>query len=68
MAMELVWFEDRTFAAWGCSACGWVTPTGFKASAEAPAPVRAAFAQHKCSEFPRFIPLREKRPPRRVEL
>jgi hypothetical protein len=67
MARDLVWLQNFNFAAWSCSACGWLTPTGTKASMEVPAPVRAAFAQHNCSEFPCFIP-KEKRPPRRVEL
>jgi hypothetical protein len=66
MARDLVWLERFSFAAWGCSACGWIIPTGPAVSAKAPGPVRAAFAKHSCSEFPRFIPLKEKRPPRRV--
>ncbi len=68
MARDLVWLENFSFAAWGCSACGWVMPSGAQVSAKASAPIRAAFAKHNCSKFPRFIPLRGKRPHRRMEL
>jgi hypothetical protein len=68
MARDLVWLENFSFAAWGCSACGWIMPTAPKVSASASAPVRAAFAKHNCSKFPRFIPPKGKRPARRVEL
>ena len=26
MGRKLVWLESRSFAAWGCEACAWITP------------------------------------------
>jgi hypothetical protein len=64
MDRDLVWLENQSFAAWGCSTCGWITPRRPVAATKASAPVCAAFAKHNCAEFPRYISPRERRPPR----
>jgi len=75
MVRDLVWLQNFSFAAWGCSKCGWIIPTGPAVSAKASAPVCAAFAKHNCRNFPRHsasdasrnTSSKEKRPARRVE-
>jgi hypothetical protein len=50
MARELIWLEDSTFAAWGCSQCGWiVTNAGITAAGKPPARVKDAFDKHECA-------------------
>jgi len=54
MARELVWLENSTFAAWGCTECDWIIPNPGRAVSDEPsAKVKEAFHQHKCAEFPR---------------
>jgi hypothetical protein len=65
MAKDLVWLENHSFAAWGCSGCAWVMPTSPTVSAKKSAPARAAFTQHDCKKFPRYISPKDKRPPPR---
>jgi len=56
MARELVWLENSTFAAWGCSACYWlVANPKATVSKDPPAEVKAAFNNHDCATNPRFM-------------
>lgn len=51
---ELIWFENRDFAAWGCKACAWImSEHGPTTSGRPPAAVKEAFDQHECANFPR---------------
>lgn len=62
MARELLWLENSSFAAWGCSECNWIVPNrGRTVSHKAPAQVKEAFDQHKCAQYPRVL-LRSKWP------
>jgi len=65
MAKDLVWLENHSFSAWGCSGCAWIMPTRPALSAKKSAPARAAFARHDCKDFPRYISPKDKRPPGR---
>jgi len=52
-ARVLVWLENQSFAAWGCSACAWVMPNlGRTLSVKASATIREAFDKHEASNFP----------------
>jgi hypothetical protein len=54
MARELVWLENNTFAAWGCSACAWIVPNpGPTVSGKPPERVTDAVDKHECAKFPR---------------
>jgi hypothetical protein len=54
MGRELVWLENSSFAAWGCSACAWIVPNpGATVSGKPPASVKDAFDKHECARFPR---------------
>jgi hypothetical protein len=68
MARDLVWLENHSFSAWGCSECAWIKQAGPALSAKTSASVRPAFARHDCTKFPRHISPKEKRPPRSVAL
>jgi hypothetical protein len=69
MARDLVWLENYSFAAWGCSACSWIEPhLRLTQSVEASAAIRATFSKHDCKKFPRHISPSEKRPSRRAGL
>jgi|HubBroStandDraft_6_1064221.scaffolds.fasta_scaffold25895_5 hypothetical protein len=66
MARELVWLENISFAAWGCSACNWILmpslgpiPSGKPSTA-----TREAFDRHDCAKYPRHPSASAKRPPR----
>lgn len=53
MARELVWLENSTFAAWGCSACYFIVPNTSPATSGKPSrEVIAAFNRHECAKFP----------------
>lgn len=56
MARELVWLENSSFAAWGRSACNWITtnihPTQSGKPSEA---AREAFDKHECAKSPRHL-------------
>ena len=55
MARELVWLENFTFAAWGCSTCAWIFPNpGEAVSGKPQANVKEAFDKHECAKFPRI--------------
>jgi len=52
-ARELVWLEDRNFAAWGCSECNWLlTNPGTELSEKPPTHVKKDFNEHDCAMFP----------------
>jgi hypothetical protein len=54
MARELIWLENFTFAAWGCSTCAWIFPNPGETVSEKPRKkVQEAFDQHECAKFPR---------------
>ncbi len=54
MARELVWLENNTFAAWGCSECNWILVNpGPNPSGNPSAKVKDAYNQHDCAELPR---------------
>ena len=56
MARELVWFENSSFAAWGCTMCSWLLPNaGPSSSVKPPTTVKEAFNQHECAQFPRLV-------------
>lgn len=60
MARELVWLENTTFAAWGCSECDWlVVNPETKLSKNPSTQVKEAFNKHDCATFPRY---RRKKP------
>src|SRR5580692_963983 len=40
IARDLVWLENHSFSAWGCSGCAWIIPTGPALSAKKSAPAR----------------------------
>jgi hypothetical protein len=54
MARELVWLENDTFAAWGCSECSWIVNPETKRSEKPSTRVKDAFNKHDCAAFPRF--------------
>jgi len=55
MPRELIWLEDSTFAAWGCSVCNWIFANpGIAEDGKPPAKVLDAFRQHDCAKFPRI--------------
>ena len=55
MVRELIWLENFTFAAWGCSTCAWIFPNpGETVSGKPPKKVQEAFDQHECAKFPRI--------------
>jgi hypothetical protein len=61
MARELVWLENSTFAAWGCTDCDWILRNpGLAVSDRPSAKAKEVFEQHKCAEFPR-VRIAEKR-------
>src|SRR5579864_5578911 len=54
MGRELVWLENSTFAAWGCSTCAWIVPNpGATVSGKPPTSVKDTFDKHDCAKFPR---------------
>jgi hypothetical protein len=54
MARELVWLENSTFAAWGCSACNWILANpGTTLPGNPSTEVKDAFNKHDCTAFPR---------------
>ena len=59
MARELMWLENPTFAAWGCSACAWIMPNPSPVVAgRPPSQVKEAFDKHECEKFSRIVPVR----------
>jgi hypothetical protein len=51
MPRQLIWLENNSFAAWGCSDCDWVLPnTDAPAQAEPSAEVQAVFDAHSCNQ------------------
>jgi len=63
MDRELVWLENQSFAAWGCSGCAWIVPNlGRTPSGKASVAVRQAFDTHECAKFPHHPSPKEKRP------
>jgi len=53
MARELVWLEDRNFAAWGCAECNWLLANpGTELSEKPPTHVKKDFNEHACAMFP----------------
>jgi hypothetical protein len=61
MARELVWLENRNFAAWGCSQCDWII-AGFGSDPDKPSlEVKQAFNIHICAEFSHSTCTREKK-------
>ncbi len=55
MARQLVWLEDNTFAAWGCSECHWLVVNPEPERSEKPSTqVKGAFNKHDCDTFPRY--------------
>jgi hypothetical protein len=64
---ELLWLENLSFAAWGCSACGWIALNSRrKLAGEASSTMRAAFDKHDCKKFPRYDVLPRERRLRRT--
>ena len=53
MGRELVWLENTAFAAWGCSACGWIV-SGANTTGKPSPEVKKAFIEHDCNRFPRY--------------
>jgi hypothetical protein len=54
MARELIWLENSTFAAWGCTGCAWIISNPEPAvSGKPPATVKETFDKHECAKFPR---------------
>jgi hypothetical protein len=54
MAREIVWLENISFAAWGCSACNWILPGPRPTeSGRSPATIKEAFDKHECAKSPR---------------
>ena len=43
MPRELVWLDNDTFAAWGCSGCSWIVSKPGPVREQAPAGVKEAF-------------------------
>jgi hypothetical protein len=54
MARELLWLENNSFAAWGCSECYWIVNPETKRSEKPSTQVKNAFKKHNCALFPRF--------------
>jgi hypothetical protein len=53
MERNLVWLENRTFAAWGCSECNWLlTNPGTDLSEKPATRVKKDFNEHDCAMFP----------------
>jgi hypothetical protein len=54
MSRVLVWLENSTFAAWGCSECNWIwlNPGPHGNSSKPSAKVIEAFKQHECAKSP----------------
>jgi hypothetical protein len=57
MARQMVWLEDSSFAAWGCSECNWILAN------LSPTQAKQEFDEHVCAEFPRRT--RERKEPRK---
>jgi hypothetical protein len=56
MARELIWLEDRSFAAWACNACRWITLNPNPASpGKTSEKVLGAFNLHDRAKFPRTL-------------
>ena len=53
MARELVWLENSSFAAWGCSECNWIIANSSPKSDRPSREVKEAFNKHDCAEFSR---------------
>jgi hypothetical protein len=64
MSREIVWLENNTFAAWGCSACGWIAP-GTNVTGKPPLTVKNTFNEHDCTKHPRHTGAAQKKPPQR---
>jgi hypothetical protein len=64
MARELVWLENSTFTAWGCTACGWIVP-GTNERGKPSLAVKTAFNKHDCAKYPRQTDAAPKKPPQR---
>ncbi len=60
MPRELVWLDNDTFAAWGCSGCSWIVSKPGPVREQAPAGVKEAFDQHDCANQPRLQPQRRR--------
>jgi hypothetical protein len=54
MARELVWLENNSFAAWGCSECSWIVNPETKRSKKPSTSVEDAFKKHDCAASPRY--------------
>jgi hypothetical protein len=62
MPRKLVWLEDSTLAAWGCSACSWIlVGSGPTANGKLPTEVQKSFDGHDCAKFARMIGSKAKR-------
>ena len=61
MAKDLVWLENLSFSAWGCSGCAWIIPSGPTLTAKKTALACEAFAHHDCKNFPRYVSPKGKR-------
>jgi len=54
MPRGLIWLENSTFAAWGCSVCNWIfLNPGLAEPGKPSVKVEDAFTQHDCAKFPR---------------
>jgi hypothetical protein len=60
MPRELIWRENTSFAAWGCTDCNWVLPSSPPASDKPPADAQAAFDGHTCTKT-RYVPMGAKK-------
>jgi len=62
MPRKLVWFENSSFAAWGCSNCNWIVANvGPWTPGRPPAAVQNDFDRHDCANFPRLRDLADQR-------
>jgi hypothetical protein len=58
LGRELIWLEDRSFAAWGCGVCNWIFHRPGLEGPAKPPEVTEAFNKHECANFPRHVALR----------
>lgn len=66
---ELLWLENPSFAAWGCSACSWIEPNPeYNVTGKPSSTTRAAFDEHDCKNFPRYVAQGQRRPRRHAGL
>ena len=60
MVRDVIWLENDTFAALGCSSCRWIVSNPGPISEQAPARIKEAFDKHECADYPRQPPLRRR--------